>query len=114
MGVCTVTPIKRNLEAGGLAIGEQRLVTINLSTTYATGGDSLTPASLGMPGITFVNLLSGVTTPAGHVIEVIPGANEQAATKLRVRDVATGVELTNGNDFSAQSVRAVVSYMPFV
>ena len=111
MGTCTITLRKKS----GLApTGTAVLVDVALSNSYATGGDTLSAASLtavaALPvrKIEAVNLCSSATTPGGHSVEVIYGATETTAPLLRVRDVATGVEITATTNLSAQSVRAIV------
>jgi hypothetical protein len=111
MGNCTVT-FKRRTGVG--ATGNVVICDIALSGSYATGGDTVTLASLRMSSVQAV-IISGVTTPGGHAIEVIHGAADTTAPLLRARDVATGTQLTNATDQSAQSVRAVVyGDSPFV
>lgn len=111
MGTCTVTLKKRS---GISPTGTAVLVDIALSTSYATGGDALSAASLtavaNIPvrAIHAVNLCSSATTPGGHSVELIHAAAEATAPLLRVRDSATGVEITNAVDLSAQKVRAIV------
>lgn len=104
MGNCTVT-IKK--AAPGLTpAGNCKIVDIALSASYATGGDTVTLASLGYKNVDAIDLCGGATTPGGHAVEVIHGA-AGVAPKLRVRDAATGAELTNATDQSGQSIRAV-------
>lgn len=105
MGNCTVTIKKRS---GLTPTGDAKIVDIALSSSYATGGDTVTLASLGIARINMLSLASSATTATGHVVEVIHGAAETTAPKLRVRDSATGVEITNTTDLSAQTVRALV------
>src|SRR6266496_2142130 len=100
MGNCTGLIKKKNVRPYGRA----NIVKISLSTTYATGGDTVPFAILGIGNRCSYIGGQSITTPGGHAIEFIPGATDFAAWKMRARDVATGVELTNGNDFSAQSV----------
>src|SRR6266542_3230389 len=79
-------------------------INSSLSPSYATGGDTIPFVILGIGNrVSFISP-PGVTTPGGHVVELIPGATEYVAPKLRVRDVATGVELTAASNNSAQSV----------
>jgi hypothetical protein len=48
-----------------------------------------------------------MSSPGGHALEVIYGTEEPpVAPKIRARDVASGAELTNATDQSAQPVRA--------
>lgn len=104
MGNCTVTIKKRT---GIFPTGDGKLVDIALSSSYATGGDTVTLASLGVRSLDAL-ILNSATTPGGHAVEVIHGAAGTTAPLLRVRDAATGAQLTNATDNSAQSVRALV------
>lgn len=104
MGNCTVT-LKKG--TGLTTTGTAKIVDIALSTSYATGGDTVTLASLGVTRLQLL-LQGGITTPGGHAVEVIHGAADTTAPLLRVRDVATGAQLTNATDNSAQSVRALI------
>lgn len=103
MGTCTVTVKKQ----GGVSpTGTAKIVEIALSASYATGGDAVTLASLGVSRLHLLDLNSN-TTPGGHSVEVIHGATETTAPLLRIRDTATGAQLTNATDNSAQSVRGI-------
>jgi hypothetical protein len=104
MGNCTVTLKRRT---GLTTTGQGVIVDIALSTSYATGGDTVTLASLGMKSVAAI-IANSQTTPAGHAVEIIHGAAETTAPLLRVRDVATGTQLTAATDNSAQSIRALV------
>ena len=100
MGNCTAVIKKKNVRPYGRSV----IAQISLSTSYATGGDTIPFVILGIGNrVSFISP-PGVTTPGGHVVELIPGATEYVAPKLRVRDVATGVELTAASNNSAQSV----------
>lgn len=103
MGTCTVTTRK---STGLVPTGTGKIVDIALSASYAAGGDTVPLASLGVTRLQALNLCGSVTSPGGHPVEVIFGADEGTNPKLRARDVATGTEVT-GNQ-SAQSVRAIV------
>lgn len=93
--------------------GKSAIIRISLSSTYATGGDTVPFAVLGIGNR--CSFIGGqcVTTPGGHPVEFIPGATEFAVWKMRARDVATGVELTNATDQSAQSVTVEVFASPY-
>lgn len=104
MGNCTVTVKRRT---GITPTGNTAIVDIALSSSYATGGDTVTLASLGVTRIDGL-IVNSETTPGGHAVEVIHGATATTAPLLRVRDVATGTQLTNATDNSAQSIRAVI------
>jgi hypothetical protein len=110
MGNCTATIKKRTgVTPAGVAI----VADLALSATYATGGDTVPLSLFGVPTIDAIIFCGGATTPGGHALEAIYAASPATAPKIRARDVATGAELTNGNDFSAQSVRVIVYSTPF-
>ena len=100
MGNCTAVIRKKNVRP----YGRSTIVKLSLSTSYLTGGDTIPLSILGLGNR--VSFIGGQTqtTPGGHALEFIPGATEFAAWKVRARDVATGAELTNATDQSAQSV----------
>lgn len=102
MGTCTVTIKKRNY---GRAAKEV-IADIALSSSYATGGDTVPLAALELDTLHML-ACNAITTPGGHAVEVIHGATEKTAPLLRVRDVAAGTELANASNNSAQSVRVV-------
>lgn len=105
MGTCTVTPRR---QTGVLPTGSGKVVDIALSSSYATGGDTVTLASLGVTRLQALQLCSSATSAAGHAVEVIHGATEATAPLLRVRDVATGAEISAATNLSAQTLRAIV------
>jgi hypothetical protein len=104
MGTCTVT---LNRRSGLRPTGQGVIATVNLSTSYATGGDTLPLSALGFRTGAIV-LGGGATSPAGHAVEVVYGATESVNPLLRVRDAATGAEIANATNLSAQSVRVEV------
>jgi len=100
MGNCTAVIKKKNVRP----YGRSTIVQISLSSSYATNGDTVPLAILGIGNRLSALLGVGVTTPAGHAVEYIPAANEYTAPKLRVRDVASGAEISNATNLSAQSI----------
>jgi hypothetical protein len=114
MGVCTVTKVRRQVNVLGTQC-DSAMVDIALSTSYATGGDTVPLASFNFPGsgLTALVLQTGVSSPAGHALEVINGANDYTAPKIRVRDVATGTEISAATNLSAQTIRAIAFFIPF-
>jgi len=104
MGNCTGTVKKRD---AGIGDHVEVTATVNLSTSYATGGDTVPLAVLGLKTIRALLICGGATTPGGHAIEVLMGATEVTAPLLRIRDAATGAQLTNATDNSAQSMTVV-------
>jgi predicted aconitase len=112
MGNCTAV-LKKGPTTGISPTGRAVIADVSLSTSYATGGDTVPLAALGLPdGVDALDLCAAVTTPGGHAVEYIPGATPATAPKLRVRDVATGVELTSATNNSAQSVRVIAYQLP--
>ena len=104
MGNCTAT-IKK--AAPGVApAGQAKIVDIALSGSYATGGDTLLASSLGFKNVDAISLCGAALSPAGHAVEVIYGA-PGVDPKLRIRDVATGSEISAATNLSAQSIRAI-------
>ena|ERR1043166_8297521 len=101
MGNCTAVIKKK---ASGRGFGRSIIAQVSLSTSYATGGDTVPLSIFGLRRLSALLVSSGHTTPGGHHVEVIPGATEYAAPLLRVRNVTTGAELTNATDNSAQSI----------
>lgn len=116
MGQCAFTLKKKSAVS---PFGKGSIVDINLSGSYATGGDTVSRATLKALGVLVGNRLSalilqaGASSPAGHAIEVINGASEYVDPLLRVRDVATGAEIANATNLSAQSIRALIISSPY-
>jgi len=110
MGNCTGTIKKKSpLTPAGKTV----IVDIALSSSYATGGDTVPFSVLGVKRLSALVLQSGALSPAGHAVEVINGANEFTAPLLRIRDAATGSEIANATNLSAQSIRAIAYSMPY-
>lgn len=105
MGNCTVTFRRRT---GVMPTGVGEIVDIALSSGYATGGDTVPLAALGVRNLQALSLCAAVTSPAGHPVEIIHGATETTAPLLRVRDVVTGAEITAATNLSAQTLRGIV------
>ena len=104
MGNCTIT-VKKGAP-GITPAGQAKIVDIALSSSYATGGDTVPLASLGFKDCNALSLCGAALSPAGHAIEVIYGA-AGVAPLLRIRDAATGAEIANATNLSAQSIRAI-------
>lgn len=106
MGTCTVA-IKRRT---GLApTGTVRTVDITLSASYATGGDTLTPASLEMTTIDAV-VLTGSSPTSGLALAVVHGATTKikAYQDNAVAAAAPLGEVAAATNLSTHTVRAVV------
>lgn len=109
MGNCTSVIKKKNVRP----YGRSAIIQLKLSSSYATGGDTIPFSILGIGNrCSFIGGQS-ITTPGGHALEFIPGATEFAVWKVRARDVATGAELTNATDQSGQSVLVEVDASPY-
>jgi len=109
MGNCTAVIKKKNVRP----YGRSNIVQISLSTSYATNGDTVPISILGIGNRLSAILGGAVTTPGGHAVEYIPAATEYTAPKLRVRDVATGAEISNATNLSAQSITVEVIASPY-
>ena len=109
MGNCTGVIKKRNVRPHG----RSSIVQISLSSSYATNGDTVPLAILGIGNRCTALLGVGATTPAGHAVEYIPAANEYTAPKLRVRDAATGAEIANATNLAAQSITVEAVALPY-
>lgn len=109
MGNCTVT-IKKKSDR---PFGRSTIAQVNLSSSYAAGGDTL-PRSLLKIGnrLSMLILGSSVLSPTGHTVEVVYGATEYVDPKLRVRDVATGTEV-GAIDLSASSILVEAIASPY-
>lgn len=115
MGTATVAIKKRT---GITAVGQSTVVDITLSTSYATGGDTVTLASLGLPSVSAMVLTSNA---GGYNVQVVHGAVETTAPLLKVYQgdntnaaAAPGIEVPNTTNLSTVVVRAIVYSDPFV
>lgn len=104
MGNCTVT--FKKTAPGVTPAGLAKIVDIALSSSYATGGDTLLNSSLGVKDCQALSLCGASLSPAGHAVEVIYGA-AGVDLKLRIRDVATGAEIGAATNLSGQTIRAI-------
>lgn len=104
MGTCSVTIKKR--DAG---IGDHVEVTadVALSTSYATGGDTLTLSSLGLKTLRSLILCSSVAPATTRPLAVVHGATEVTDPKIMAMVVATGIEETAAVNVSTSIVRVV-------
>lgn len=109
MGNVAVTVLKKNQRPSGRAA----IVRITFSNSYATGGDTVQRSATGLGNRLTAILGGAVTTPAGHAVEYVPAANEYTDPKLRVRDVATGAEIANATNLTAQSIICEVVASPY-
>lgn len=76
------------------------------SSSYATGGDSLAAAAFGLTKIHCFMGSSVLTNSGTYRIEIIyPNENGVSTVKLFWRVVATGAEVANTTDLSAERFR---------
>ena len=110
MGTCTVAIKKRT---GLSPTGQTVVADITLSASYATGGDTLTLASLGMKAVSAV-VLTGSSPTSGVALAVVHGAAETTAPLIKAyQDVTPAAtaplpEVANATNLSTHTVRAVV------
>ncbi len=111
MGNCTVA-IKK--AAPGISgAGVTKVVDITMSASYATGGDTVLLASLGLDSVDALVLTGNA---AGLALEVVHGATPSTAPKIKVsRDNSNATYLQNvafaepaaATNFSTVVVRAI-------
>ena len=104
MGTCAVAIKKRDV-----GIGDHVEVTadVTLSSSYATGGDTLTLASLGLKTLRALILCSSVAPATTRPLAVVHGATEVTDPKIMAMVVATGIEETAATNLSTTIVRVV-------
>jgi hypothetical protein len=103
MGNCTAT-VKRVYSEGPY---KEVIADIAMSTSYATGGDTLPLSALGLGSCDVVNLCAGAGAVLGHALAVIHGATPGTAPKIFARDVATGTEVSNATPLQTEIVRCI-------
>ena len=110
MGTATVSVKKRNV---GVGASKEVVADITLSGSYATGGDTVTIASLELDSIDALMLTSNAN---GYNIQVVHGANNRTAPKLKVYQgdnanagAAAGIEVPNATSLATVVVRVVAS-----
>jgi hypothetical protein len=84
--------------------GNSNIVLLTFSNSYATGGDTLPISVLGIGKRVSYISPPGHTSPSGHAVEVIYGATEFTAPKLRLRLATSGAEQTNAVDMSGETI----------
>ena len=110
MGNCTVALVKKT---GLSPTGTCKIVDITLSTSYATGGDTVTLASLGMSGVDAL-VLTGTSPVSGIALAVVHGAVPSTAPKIKAyQDVTPAAtaplpEVANATNLSTTVVRGIV------
>jgi hypothetical protein len=109
MGTCAVAIKKRDI-----GIGDHVEVTadVTLSASYATGGDTVTLASLGLKTLRSLILTSANTASAAGLqpLAVVHGASEVTDPKIMVGNAATPqAEVTAATNLSALAAFRVVA-----
>jgi hypothetical protein len=106
MGNCTAS-IKRVFSEGPL---KAVIADVSLSSSYATGGDTLPLSALGMNTVEAVNLCGG---QGGRLLEVVHGATDVTAPKIKAyRDVTPAAtaplpEETAATNLTTTTVRVI-------
>lgn len=105
MGTVTVTLKKRHV-----GVGASVVVTadVALSSSYASGGDTLTLKSLGLDTC-YAAQLSGAG-PGGEVLRVVHGTSDNADLKVQGWVGSTGAELTGSQTGVTARVTAHGNY----
>lgn len=86
-----------------------RIVTVTFDSSYATGGEDLTPANVGLAEIAFVDTSPDSASAAGYIAQY-----NYSTKKLQLfveEAVAAGgplVELANATDVSTVKVRCLI------
>ena len=93
----TVTEVSRNQGPGNRM---EVIATVTFDSSYATGGESLTPASLGFQTFDYV----GLTTSGGYVFEY-DHANSKVKAYWPEADGAAMAEVASTTDLSAITCR---------
>lgn len=110
MGNCTAVIKKKNVRP----YGRSNIVEITMSSSYATGGDTVPRSVLGIGNRLSALLLgAGHLSTLGHACEVVYGASEYADPKILLRDVATGTEVANATNVSTGKIYAEVIASPY-
>lgn len=103
MGTCTVTIKRRNVNLGSV---HGVIADVAMSNSYATGGDTLTIASLGLQSLEMLIVPEGGSV-LGHVIQPVHGSTIKTDPLLFARDVATGSQVTAATDLSTEVFRVL-------
>src|SRR3990172_4669530 len=103
MGNCTVAIKKRT---GNAVSGKVIVADITMSTSYATGGDTVPLASLELSSID-VLMLSG--NSGGYTMEVVHGAAPTTAPKIKLyEDKVTAASPPLSEEANATNVSTIV------
>lgn len=114
MGVCSVAIVKR---AGPSPFGQSAVVDITLSSSYATGGDTVNIKDLGIGNRCSALILSGSVN--GRVLEVAHGATEFTAPLIQafqdnaVAAAAALGEVAAATNLTSITVRAIAYASPY-
>lgn len=105
MGNCTAT-IKRSFSEGPM---KKVIADLAMSTSYATGGDTVPLSIFGLSSIELLNICGASSSVTGHTLAVLHGATPLTAPKIFARDVGTGAEVTNATNVATMVVRVEAS-----
>lgn len=103
MGICTVTTKRRNMNLGSV---HGVVADVAMSASYATGGDTLTIASLGLQTLEAL-IIPGTSSVLGHTLAPIHGATIKTDPLIFARDVGTGAQVSNTTDLSTMTFRVL-------
>ena len=105
MGTCTVT-IRQTVP--GVGPFKAVICDIAPSASYATGGETITLASLGLKTIQAIDLTSPYSGAAlFHPAAIVYGTTPTSDAKMMLRDVVTGAQVTSAFDASTAVIRAI-------
>jgi hypothetical protein len=80
------------------------IADLSMSSSYATGGDTVPLSALGLSSLEALDLTSNTSGAAlFHPLIVIHGANNRTAPKIMARDVAAGTEIANATNLSTMT-----------
>lgn len=111
MGNCSV--VIKKAAPGVAAAGLAKVIDISMSASYATGGDTLTPAQCGLKNIDAV-ILAGASPTSGVVLAPVQptsfGGNVLMKAYQDVTPAATAPlpEVAAATNLSTHTVRALV------
>jgi hypothetical protein len=104
MGTCAVAIKKRD---GGIGDHVEVTADVTLSSSYATGGDTLKISDLGLKTLRSLILCSSIAPATTRPLAVVHGATEVVDPKIMAMVVATGIEETAATNLSTTIVRVV-------
>lgn len=94
MGLVVTINQRTNLGAKAAVIAD-----VAFDSSYVTGGEEITAASLGLVGLDHVNIANPCTS--GYLLGFVPNAGVGAGGKIKACVVSTGAEVAAATDLSA-------------